>query len=239
MDYKATLNLPRTDFPMKANLAQREPEMVRRWTETRIYERLLAANAGKPRFVLHDGPPYANGHIHLGTALNKVLKDIIVKHRAMTGRLAPYVAVPARHVRREAPRHRAVLHDDVLQHLVERRAEVDVAVGVGRPVVQDEARFPGIDRQQTLVDTRLRPASHRLRLPLGEVRLHREVGARQVERRLVVHGAGRSSVTTSASARFQREARGAKAASVRSTAAARDSPTGFGNTIGRLAPASR
>src|SRR5438093_1230819 len=91
MDYKATLNLPRTDFPMKANLAQREPEMVRRWTETRVYERLLAANAGKPRFVLHDGPPYANGHIHLGTALNKVLKDIIVKHRAMTGRLAPYV----------------------------------------------------------------------------------------------------------------------------------------------------
>src|ERR687887_1197995 len=91
MDYKATLNLPRTDFPMKANLAQREPEMVRRWAETRVYERLLAANAGKPRFVLHDGPPYANGHIHLGTALNKVLKDIIVKHRAMTGRLAPYV----------------------------------------------------------------------------------------------------------------------------------------------------
>jgi len=91
MDYKATLNLPRTEFPMKANLAQREPEMVRRWTETRVYERLLAANAGKPRFVLHDGPPYANGHIHLGTALNKVLKDIIVKHRAMTGRLAPYV----------------------------------------------------------------------------------------------------------------------------------------------------
>src|SRR2546422_9107577 len=91
MDYKATLNLPRTDFPMKANLAQREPETVRRWAETRVYERLLATNAGKPRFVLHDGPPYANGHIHLGTALNKVLKDIIVKHRAMTGRLAPYV----------------------------------------------------------------------------------------------------------------------------------------------------
>ncbi len=89
--YKATLNLPRTDFAMKANLAQREPEMVRRWAESRVYERLLAANAGKPRFVLHDGPPYANGHIHLGTALNKVLKDIIVKHRAMTGRLAPYV----------------------------------------------------------------------------------------------------------------------------------------------------
>src|SRR5437867_5117468 len=91
MDYKATLNLPRTEFPMKANLAQREPALVRRWAEARVYERLLAANAGKPRFLLHDGPPYANGHIHLGTALNKVLKDIVVKHRAMSGRLAPYV----------------------------------------------------------------------------------------------------------------------------------------------------
>ena len=89
--YKKTLNLPRTDFAMKANLAQREPEIVRRWTETRVYERLLAHNADRPRFVLHDGPPYANGHIHLGTTLNKVLKDIIVKHRAMLGHSAPYV----------------------------------------------------------------------------------------------------------------------------------------------------
>src|SRR5437667_4920639 len=70
MDYKATLNLPRTDFPMKANLAQREPETVRRWGETHVYERLLAANAGRPRFLLHDGPPYAKGHIPLGTSLN-------------------------------------------------------------------------------------------------------------------------------------------------------------------------
>src|SRR5262249_42164110 len=70
---------------------QREPAMVARWSEMRLYERLLERNAGRPRFVLHDGPPYANGRIHLGTALNKVLKDIIVKHRAMTGRLAPYV----------------------------------------------------------------------------------------------------------------------------------------------------
>ena len=91
MDWKATLNLPRTEFPMKANLAQREPATVKRWAEERVYERLLEQNAGRPRFVLHDGPPYANGHIHLGTALNKVLKDVIVKHRAMTGRRAPYV----------------------------------------------------------------------------------------------------------------------------------------------------
>src|SRR5499426_3465392 len=91
MDYKATLNLPRTDFPMRASLAQREPEILARWKADRLYERLQAANAGKPRFVLHDGPPYANGHIHLGHALNKILKDMIVKHRAMSGWLAPYV----------------------------------------------------------------------------------------------------------------------------------------------------
>jgi isoleucyl-tRNA synthetase len=91
MDYKATLNLPRTEFPMRANLAQREPQIIARWSETRLYQRLQEASAGRPRFVLHDGPPYANGHIHLGHTLNKVLKDIVVKHRAMSGRLAPYV----------------------------------------------------------------------------------------------------------------------------------------------------
>ncbi len=91
MDFKDTLNLPRTDFPMRANLPQREPEILQRWQEMQVYRRLLETNADKPRFVLHDGPPYANGHIHLGTALNKILKDVIVKHRAMTGRLAPYV----------------------------------------------------------------------------------------------------------------------------------------------------
>src|SRR2546422_1389279 len=91
MDYKATLNLPRTDFPMRANLAAREPEILARWKAIGLYERLLAHNADRPRFVLHDGPPYATGHIHIGTTLNKVLKDIIVKHRAMSGHSAPYV----------------------------------------------------------------------------------------------------------------------------------------------------
>src|SRR5262245_26616098 len=91
MDFKDTLNLPRTDFPMRANLPQREPAIVRHWQEKRVYERLLQVNAGRPRFLLHDGPPYANGNIHLGHALNKILKDVIVKHRAMTGWLAPYV----------------------------------------------------------------------------------------------------------------------------------------------------
>jgi isoleucyl-tRNA synthetase len=91
MDYKDTLNLPRTEFPMRANLAQREPQILRRWEESGLYRRMLEANAGKPAFVLHDGPPYANGNIHIGHTLNKVLKDIIVKHRAMAGRFAPYV----------------------------------------------------------------------------------------------------------------------------------------------------
>jgi len=91
MDYKSTLNLPQTDFPMRANLPKREPDMLARWETMRVYDRLQEANAGKPRFVLHDGPPYANGNIHIGHTWNKVLKDIIVKYRAMSGWQAPYV----------------------------------------------------------------------------------------------------------------------------------------------------
>jgi isoleucyl-tRNA synthetase len=91
MDYKQTLNLPKTDFPMRANLPVREPAIVARWNEIGLYEQLLRANAGKPKYVLHDGPPYANGHVHLGTALNKIIKDIVVKSKAMAGFNTPYV----------------------------------------------------------------------------------------------------------------------------------------------------
>ncbi|MDD9820876.1 MAG: class I tRNA ligase family protein, partial [Nitrospira sp.] len=91
MDYKATLNLPRTAFPMKGNLPAREPGFVSRWREQRLYQRIQEARAGNPLYVLHDGPPYANGHIHIGHALNKILKDIIVKSRTMAGFLVPYV----------------------------------------------------------------------------------------------------------------------------------------------------
>ena len=91
MDWKDTLNLPRTDFPMKANLTKREPEFLKFWEENRIYEKMLEKRKNAPLYILHDGPPYANGHIHLGTALNKVLKDIIVKSRCMMGYKAPYV----------------------------------------------------------------------------------------------------------------------------------------------------
>ena len=90
-DYKNTLNLPQTDFPMKANLAQREPEMIAHWERLGLYRLLREARRGAPKFVLHDGPPYANGEIHIGHAVNKVLKDIIVKARSLDGKDAPYV----------------------------------------------------------------------------------------------------------------------------------------------------
>jgi isoleucyl-tRNA synthetase len=90
-DWKETLNLPRTTFPMKANLPMAEPEMIAWWDEIDVYGRARAARQGARRFVLHDGPPYANGQIHLGTALNKILKDIVVKSRSMAGFDAPYV----------------------------------------------------------------------------------------------------------------------------------------------------
>jgi len=91
MDYKDSLNLPKTRFEMKANLAKREPEMLKQWEDKKVYQKLLKAHSGKPKFVLHDGPPYANGHIHLGTALNKILKDIVVKSKAMAGFYTPFV----------------------------------------------------------------------------------------------------------------------------------------------------
>jgi isoleucyl-tRNA synthetase len=90
-DYKNTVNLPDTAFPMKADLARREPDMLAWWEENRIYEKLRAEAAERPKFILHDGPPYANGAIHLGHAVNKVLKDIIVKSRTLDGFDAPYV----------------------------------------------------------------------------------------------------------------------------------------------------
>jgi isoleucyl-tRNA synthetase len=91
VDLKSTINLPRTDFPMKANLPQNEPKMLARWEQMRIYDRIRQASLGRPSYVLHDGPPYANGPIHLGHALNKGLKDFVVKSKTMSGFDAPYV----------------------------------------------------------------------------------------------------------------------------------------------------
>jgi isoleucyl-tRNA synthetase len=91
MDYKNTLNLPQTDFPMKADLVKREPERLGQWQTAGLYARLRAQRAGAPKFVLHDGPPFANGDVHIGTALNKILKDIIIKYKTLRGLDAPYV----------------------------------------------------------------------------------------------------------------------------------------------------
>ncbi len=91
MDYKDTLNLPGTSFAMKAKLSENEPKMVERWEKDKVYEEILKVHAKDPKFVLHDGPPYANGNIHLGTAMNKIIKDMIVKSKSMAGRLSPYV----------------------------------------------------------------------------------------------------------------------------------------------------
>jgi len=91
MDYKATLNLPKTSFPMKANLPQREPEILKKWEEGRIYQKLREMAKDRPKYILHDGPPYANGHIHIGTALNKILKDLIIKSKNMAGFNGEYV----------------------------------------------------------------------------------------------------------------------------------------------------
>jgi isoleucyl-tRNA synthetase len=90
-DYKQTMNLPSTEFPMRANLSAREPEQLEFWERIDIYKRSLEVNAGGPTFILQDGPPYANGHIHMGTAFNKVLKDLIVKYKTMRGYVSPYV----------------------------------------------------------------------------------------------------------------------------------------------------
>ena len=91
MDYKETLNLPVTDFPMKANLVKKEPEVLEQWQAEDLYGQIRKASAGRPKYVFHDGPPYANGHIHMGHALNKILKDFVVKIQSMKGFDATFI----------------------------------------------------------------------------------------------------------------------------------------------------
>ncbi|RKY32368.1 MAG: isoleucine--tRNA ligase [Candidatus Omnitrophota bacterium] len=90
-DYSNTILLPKTDFPMRGNLSKREPEFLKIWEERDIYHKILEKNKGRPLFILHDGPPYANGHIHLGTALNKILKDMVIKYKSFRGFFAPFI----------------------------------------------------------------------------------------------------------------------------------------------------
>ena len=89
-DYNATLNLPKTEFPMRAGLPKREPGMLEEWYKKDIYGKLIEKNKKKPLFVVHDGPPFSNGHIHMGTSMNKVLKDFIVRYRNMAGYCSPF-----------------------------------------------------------------------------------------------------------------------------------------------------
>ena len=91
MDYSQTVNLPVTEFSMKAGLAQKEPEMVKKWQKIGLYEKQLEKRKGAPDFIVHDGPPYANGEIHVGTALNKILKDMINKYKFLRGFRTQYV----------------------------------------------------------------------------------------------------------------------------------------------------
>src|SRR6202167_4101669 len=91
VNLKSTLNLPKTDFPMKANLPQNEPRIQAKWEQDRLYHRIQQARADAPSYVLHDGPPYPTGTIHLGTALNKILKDMVVKSKTMAGFRSPFV----------------------------------------------------------------------------------------------------------------------------------------------------
>src|SRR4051812_5309577 len=90
-DYRDTVFLPKTDFPMKAGLAAKEPAILEHWAKLGLYDRLREQRKGRTRFILHDGPPYANGDIHMGHAMNKVLKDIIVRSQSLLGKDAPYV----------------------------------------------------------------------------------------------------------------------------------------------------
>ena len=91
VELKDTLLMPKTDFPMRGNLPNKEPNFLKRWEEMDLYRKVLEKNAGKPTYVLHDGPPYANGNIHIGHALNKILKDFIVKYKNMNGFVSNYV----------------------------------------------------------------------------------------------------------------------------------------------------
>ena len=145
MDYNKTINLPKTSFPMRAGLPKREPEMLERWKKIDVYNTLLRKNAGKPRFNLHDGPPFSNGALHMGHALNKSLKDIIVRSYAMNGRYTPYIPgwdnhgmpiesaiIKQNKLNRKAmsvPEFRSACHD-FAQHYVEVQSEGFQRMGV-------------------------------------------------------------------------------------------------------------
>ena len=176
MDYKNTLNLPRTDFPMKADLIAREPERLKKWEKTGLYEKIQAARAqAKEKFVLHDGPPFANGDVHIGTALNKILKDIIIKYKSLRGFNAPYV--PGWDC------HGLPIEFKVSQDM--RKAgdtSTDAAtIRKRRAVVQDKFLLClGTSSPDFLIKPGFFPLFQAFRLAGDEVGLHGEIGVRQV-----------------------------------------------------------
>jgi len=137
--YRRTLNLPSTGFPMRAQLPTREPQAIARWDEMGLYARIREARRGAPRFILHDGPPYANGHIHMGHALNKILKDVVVKSRTMMGMDAPYV--PGWDC------HGLPIEHQVDKQLGSRKAEMTVTE-VRRACREYAAKFVAIQREE-------------------------------------------------------------------------------------------
>ncbi|MBX3121676.1 MAG: isoleucine--tRNA ligase [Nitrospira sp.] len=139
MDYKSTLNLPKTDFPMKANLPQREPEMLARWAQERLYERIQESRQGREQYILHDGPPYANGRIHIGHALNKILKDIIVKSKTMSGYQVPYV--PGWDC------HGLPIEHQVLKELGDKKRDLD-ALAIRKLCQEYAAKYVAIQREE-------------------------------------------------------------------------------------------
>jgi isoleucyl-tRNA synthetase len=139
MDYSKTVNLPKTDFPMRANLVQREPEMLKFWEEKDIFRKMSALNASGPRFILHDGPPYANGHIHLGTAFNKILKDVAVRSQMREGKQAPF--------RPGWDCHGMPIEHQVLQKSGRKKAEVD-PVSFRKEAAQYAKKFVEIQKKE-------------------------------------------------------------------------------------------
>ena len=139
MDYKDTLNLPKTGFKMKANLPQREPEILKSWEQNDIYRLLRKKSEGLPKYILHDGPPYANGDVHLGTGLNKVLKDIVVKYKSMRGFDAPFV--PGWDC------HGMPIEYNVVRNLNEKKKEITQAV-LRLECRRYAEKFVGVQRKQ-------------------------------------------------------------------------------------------
>ena len=191
-DYSKTLFLPQTEFPMRAGLPQREPEILKRWNEIGLYDRLRKAAAGRAKFVLHDGPPYANGNIHIGHALNKILKDVVTKSQQMLGFDSNYVPgwdchglpiewkVEEENYRSKG-RQKPDFRDSAAMVAFRRecRADMDVAVGIGRAVMQHEFGTAPSGFAQTAIEIDRVPALEDFRLALRQPCAHREIRLRQ------------------------------------------------------------